>query len=194
MPTKTWTDGVSTLSASDLQTYIMEQVCVTCTSSTRPTNVEGRLIYETDTDRLLMGTGSGTNWIIMAEPEQSFTPTWTQGATISKTVTSASYKRRDGRCSGWYNLAATSAGTAANVIYGGLPVASTDAQIVGTVHLYDASAGTFYCGHAYAQTSTTFSILTNALAAAGISTPTIASGDLLRVWFDYPMATRYTTF
>lgn len=46
------------LSSSFYNTYIREQVVVTCTSGTRPTGVEGRLIYETDTDLLRVYDGS----------------------------------------------------------------------------------------------------------------------------------------
>lgn len=133
----------------------------------------------------------GTGWIVMAEPPQAWTPTWTQGATISKTVTGAYYQRSDGRCRGWFDLAATSGGTAANVIICSVPKAAGAEKILGDVHVFDASPVTFYVGQMYAQTSTTFSVLTHALTAGGISTPTIASGDLLRGRFDYQMSSRY---
>lgn len=134
----------------------------------------------------------GTGWVVMAEPPQSWTPTWTQGATISKTVTGAYYQRSDGRCRGWLDLAATSAGTAGQVIICSVPKAASAEKILGDVHVFDSSPVTFYVGQMYAQTVTTFSVLTHALTAGGISTPTIASGDLLRGRFDYQMATRYT--
>lgn len=37
---------------------VREQLVTTCTSGTRPSGVEGRIIYETDTDRLLVYNGS----------------------------------------------------------------------------------------------------------------------------------------
>lgn len=191
MPDSGIADG-ATFSSAFWDSYVREQVCVTCTSSTRPTNVEGRLIYETNTDRLLLGTGSGSNWITIAEPPQNWTPTWTQSATISHTVTAAKYKRMDGRCRGWANLSATSAGTASNTIICSLPKnADTSQLILGSVHLFDASASTFYVGQMYYQTATTFSIITHSLTTGGITVPTIASGDLLRLQFDYQMANRY---
>lgn len=49
-------DGV--LTSTFYNTYIREQVVVTCTSGTRPSAVEGRLIYETDTDLLRVYNGS----------------------------------------------------------------------------------------------------------------------------------------
>lgn len=134
----------------------------------------------------------GTGWIVMREPPQAWTPTWTQGATIAKTVTGAYYQRSGGRCRGWFDLAATSGGTAASQIICSVPKAASAEKILGDVHVFDAAPVTFYVGQMYAQTTTTFSVLTHALTAAGITTPTIASGDLLRGRFDYQMATPYT--
>lgn len=50
-------DG-SALTSSWLQTMVREQVVRTVTSSTRPTGVEGCIIYETDTDDFYYYTGS----------------------------------------------------------------------------------------------------------------------------------------
>lgn len=44
-------------------TSMSEQIVWTCTSSTRPTGVEGRVIYETDTDRLWVYSGSA--WVLI---------------------------------------------------------------------------------------------------------------------------------
>jgi hypothetical protein len=49
MSIKTWSTG-EVLTASDVNTYLMRQVIITCTSSTRPSSpVEGMHIWETDT-------------------------------------------------------------------------------------------------------------------------------------------------
>lgn len=63
------------LTSTFYNTYIREQVVVTCTSATRPTGVEGRLIFETDTERLLIYDGS--SWRIHFEPAQTWSPTLT---------------------------------------------------------------------------------------------------------------------
>ncbi|GAB7039697.1 MULTISPECIES: hypothetical protein [Catenuloplanes] len=59
MPIKTFTNG-SVLTDDDLNTYLMQQTVIRCTSGTRPASpVAGMLIYETDTDlyrRWLAGT------------------------------------------------------------------------------------------------------------------------------------------
>lgn len=49
------------LTAADLMTYLMKQVVIVCTSSTRPASpVEGMVIYETNTD--LFRVHNGTTW------------------------------------------------------------------------------------------------------------------------------------
>lgn len=61
------------LTSTFYDTYIREQVVTTCTSVTRPTGVTGRLIYETDTDQLMVYRAS--DW----EPvsQQGEWTTWT---------------------------------------------------------------------------------------------------------------------
>jgi hypothetical protein len=50
------------LSASDVNTYLMKQTVIVCTSSTRPSApVEGMVIFETDTNKLSAYDGSGWN-------------------------------------------------------------------------------------------------------------------------------------
>jgi hypothetical protein len=59
MPYKTFTAG-EILTAADVMTYLMNQTVIVCTSGTRPSSpAEGRTIYETDTDRLMIYDGSG---------------------------------------------------------------------------------------------------------------------------------------
>jgi len=59
---KTFVDAVA-LPASDLNTYLMKQAVIVCTSGTRPSSPnEGMPIYETDTDKLLIYTTATTTW------------------------------------------------------------------------------------------------------------------------------------
>lgn len=61
MVRKTFTGTV--LSSSDANVYWMQQVVDKCTSGTRPSSpTEGTVIYETDTDRLLIYTTATTTW------------------------------------------------------------------------------------------------------------------------------------
>jgi hypothetical protein len=65
MAFKTFAPGV--LTSSDVNTFLMRQAVITCTSSTRPASPsEGMTIFETDTDRTLIYDGSA--WLLVAYP------------------------------------------------------------------------------------------------------------------------------
>lgn len=107
----------------------------TCTSITRPGSpVTNKLIRETDTDRILVYNGSA--WKIVADmgPRRTYTPTWTQSATISKTVVRSEYRYIGREVSGVVFLTATSAGTASNAMVVTNPVAAawTSNQSIGS--------------------------------------------------------------
>lgn len=51
--------------ASDINTYLMRQMCITCTSGTRPTPITGMRIWETDTEREMVYDGS--TWRLLNE-------------------------------------------------------------------------------------------------------------------------------
>lgn len=58
MAYKAFTNG-SILTDTDLNTYLMRQTVIVCTSGTRPPSpVEGMVIFETDTNRLNVYTGA----------------------------------------------------------------------------------------------------------------------------------------
>lgn len=62
MSFKTFTSG-AVLTAAELNTYLMQQANIVCTSGTRPSSpVEGMRIIETDTD--LEYTYSGSGWVV----------------------------------------------------------------------------------------------------------------------------------
>jgi hypothetical protein len=74
MAFKVFTPGV--LTSSDVNTFLMRQSVIVCTSTTRPASPnEGMTIYETDTDRYR--TYSGTAWENLADSGawRSWTPT-----------------------------------------------------------------------------------------------------------------------
>lgn len=72
MAFKTFAPGV--LTSSDVNTFLMRQAVITCTSSTRPSSPsEGMFIYETDTDNLAKYNGS--SWVYQGKYDYSFTPT-----------------------------------------------------------------------------------------------------------------------
>lgn len=85
MPKKTFTASV--LTAADMNTYLMNQAVITCTSGTRPSGpVEGMTIYETDTD--CYATYTGTAWEYqLGGVWSSWTPTLTAITLGNGTVT-----------------------------------------------------------------------------------------------------------
>jgi hypothetical protein len=87
MAFKVFTPGV--LTSSDVNTFLMRQAVIVCTSTTRPASPnEGMTIYETDTD--VYQTYTGTAWVNLSRfivPNYiSYTPTWT-GLTIGNAPT-----------------------------------------------------------------------------------------------------------
>jgi len=60
MPDAGLADG-SVLTSANYDTYLRQQVVAQVTSTTRPTGFEGRLVTETDTDRIVCY--DGTNWV-----------------------------------------------------------------------------------------------------------------------------------
>lgn len=198
MPNTGLTDGVTVLNSSLWDTMVREQVTVTCTSGTRPTNVEGRLIYETDTNTILLGTGSGTNWIVMDEDPQSFTPAW--GGITEGNATNTGYYRRSG---GYVDVVASivfgNTTSVTGTVTLGLPKTMYSAlEYLANVTLLDASVG-YYPGHVSPTSSTAYNIYalntaSTYIAPAGISSTvpfTWITTDGIFVMARYRMANRY---
>lgn len=75
---KTFVAG-DVLTASDVNTYLMKQTVISCTSATRPTAVTGMLIYETDTGRYQYYNSLA--WVPIYSATAAYTPTLT-GAVV----------------------------------------------------------------------------------------------------------------
>jgi len=91
---------------------------------------------------------------------QDYTPSWTQSATITKTVNFARYCQFNKLVFGSVKMTATSAGTANNKILVGLPIAaSSNNFIIGTMNYFDNSGGSGYMNafafSTFYETSTT---------------------------------------
>ena len=70
----------------DLEDWLQTKVIYeTCTSTTRPTGVAGKVIFETDTLRTRLYDGTG--WLVLDEPWQTWSPTLYQAATVTYTLT-----------------------------------------------------------------------------------------------------------
>lgn len=149
MAFKTFAPGV--LTSSDLNTFLMRQAVITCTSSTRPASPsEGMTIYETDTDRYK--TYSGSAW------EDGFR----SGAWVSYTPTVSTWGLGNGTITGAYQKVGRLVHAEVEITFGststfsagiaiGLPVnrasfTSTGGKPVGIVACRDASSGDQFQG------------------------------------------------
>ena len=142
---------------------------------------------------------------------QSYTPTFTQSATITKTVNWARYTELNKWVQGSVKMTASSAGTANNKVLVGLPVnASTNNFIIGSMVFYNDSETNKYRWtglNAFFETASTMSFTpvtsggTNAtlseddkrfgqnyLAGGSQTGLTIASGDIIWIQFAYEAA------
>jgi hypothetical protein len=133
---------------------------------------------------------------------QSYTPTWTQSATITKTVNWARYTQLGKWVQGSVKMTATGAGTASNVIKVGLPVnASTSNFMMGTASivnesetpdqfvrlfsLFDSASTLSFFNLVLADSNTD---ITKRFGETGAGTFTVASGDIMYVQFAYEAA------
>lgn len=127
----------------------------------------------------------------------SYTPTLTQSATVTKTVSRAKYAKfgRTVVCQGL--LTVTGSGTSSNAIVVGLPVTSVavvgNAPPLGTAVVFDTSAGLYYRCIAAHVTTTTMSFLVNGSTSANYAgasdfTAGLASGDAVSWQITYESA------
>lgn len=124
----------------------------------------------------------------------TYTPTFTQSATITKTVTTAKYTQVGRTVHVEVQLVATSAGTASNPVLVGLPVAcKAGTTLMGQISIYDASIFTVYIGSAFSNDSVTVKGFAPATTATmgntgGGFAVAIASGDEVYMNLTYEAA------
>lgn len=152
MAFKTFADS-TVLTASDLNTYLMKQAVITCTSGTRPSSpVEGMTIYETDTDRVMIYSGSAWETGLNLIDWTSFTPTLSlDGAgtdwTLGDAVTSCKYAKVGRMVVVQFKVvfgSTSTYGTKALAFATPLPTSYSTPIHVGTGLALDASVGTGY--------------------------------------------------
>ncbi len=131
---------------------------------------------------------SGFGWSSISYPWTTYSPTWTQSATISRTINFARYSQIDKTVYASISLSATSAGTSGQLIRVSLPVTASSSNILmGTALLSDA--GTYYPLCAYYDTSTLIKFVRlDTTPTSFFSTVQIASGDQLFVTLQYEAA------
>lgn len=123
-----------------------------------------------------------------------YVPTLTQGATVTKTITSANYMRIGRWVVGETTVVCTSTGTASNAILLGLPVpAVAVGQNIGDVFLFDASVPLGYTGVLVTNGSVASIFIdgTNGAFAGATGsgfTAALTTNDQLRARFAYEAA------
>lgn len=120
-----------------------------------------------------------------------YTPTLTQGATITKTISNARYCQIQKTIFVQVYMIATSAGTAGNQLVIGLPITARNSfgTTNGLAQLYDANTNLMYICSAYQNTTTTMSFIYQTGNPFGISPAiTIANGDQLQFSIVYEAA------
>lgn len=131
-----------------------------CTSSTRPSSpFTGQIAWETDTLSLVQYTGSVWTRIGGHGAWTDFTPTLTQIATVTKTVTYARWMRIGRLITAQCVLTITNAGTAGNPVAVGIPIApavTVGNQVIGSFS-YQDSGTAIYSGAAIMASATTVS-------------------------------------
>lgn len=181
MPFKVFTSA--TLSAADINDYLMEQANSAVTSATRPSSPnEGQEIYETDTKKKLIYTGSVWREIARSTGWTTFTPTWTN-LTLGNGTNAWQYKYVHGDL--WVKGSIT-AGTTTSI--GGnvsmtIPnseTSSSGSRNTGALSFADSSGGTEYAGVARVDVSSTSIFLYANDNNVSASNPVaIATGDVI---------------
>lgn len=181
MPLYTFVDNAVPTS-SQWNSNVRDQVVTQCTSGTRPgTPVEGQYIYETDTDRTLVYSGSA--WIIMSEPTQSWTPSVTQGVGVTSTVSRAWSRRSNGLWIAQAVITLTSAGTLGSGITMTLPYTMVNANDIGGTFRYTDTGTSVYTGVAVTNTTTACIFYVHNAGSSFGGTPSfaIANNDVFQV-------------
>jgi hypothetical protein len=188
----------SPVTTSWITTVLRQQAISVVTSGTTPTAVEGRMIYETDTDALRLYDGGG--WVRQYEGWQSYTPTW-GGITIGSGASTGAYVRRGGNCLFVARLVLSST-TMTGPLTVNPPInAGSAADLdVCKVVFSDTSATAASVGHAAGASTSSISLwaINSAgtyLTTAAITTTipfTWANTDIVFVHGEYRMTTRYS--
>ena len=190
MSFKTFTAG-EVLTATDVNTMLMTQALIRCTSGTRPSSpAEGWHIYETDTDKVYIYDGAAWAETLKIGTPTSFTPTWTTTGTapaIGNGTLEGSYFRVGRMIT--YSIALT-AGSTTTFGTGGwqfdYPVnAAGTLLMVGSALAFDTSGGTTTPGACRVSTSTIILTFFGTGVVTNANPFTWATGDILRLTISY---------
>lgn len=126
---------------------------------------------------------------------ESFVPTLTQSATVTKTVTYAKFVRMGRTITAQYFLEVTGTGTGGNNVVVGLPVTAASSSVIpiGFGQLFDSSASLLYRFVArISSTGTVILFATNSTTNGALGTTdftaALASGDIITFTVTYEAA------
>lgn len=190
MPFKTFTASV--LSSADMNTYLMKQAVITCTSGTRPAApVQGMTIYETDTN--LKASYDGTSWIYDGG-YQNYTPTLTNVALGNGTI-SGRYAKVGNNIRGVLRFTAgTTSSYSAGTLAFGLPFAMSASHvandIVGHGQINNGTTASRQNVEAIAQSSgaSSLALVYDAGVVTNAAPFTFGTSAVIYVQFDYEKA------
>ena len=199
MAFKVFTNG-SVLPDTDLNTYLMQQVIIVCTSGTRPASpVNGMHIYETDTGKLQKWNGSA--WKPVASGRSTYTPVLTATTTNPTLGTGAVqngyyFYQSESIVAVFYIRFGTSGNTfgAGNYqvsipVTAATPFGSTIHPAVGSVQLGDSSSGVVSAGDCYVDPSS--GNVVGLIGSSGTVSPTApwtwANSDYISGQIQYPV-------
>jgi hypothetical protein len=119
-----------------------------------------------------------------------YTPTLTQGVTVTKTVVQARYFQIQKLIIGQVLLNVTSAGTASSVVAVGLPISARAVNSMAAFgYIYDANTNVMYNLTGYSATGTTLNFFYQTGNAFGVSPAvTLATSDQISLNFSYEIA------
>ena len=119
-----------------------------------------------------------------------YTPTLTQGVTLSKTVVRARYFQFQKFVQGQILMNCTSAGTAAQAVAVGLPIsARVTSSMAAFGYIYDANTNTIYNLTGYTATGTTLQFYYQTGNPFGVSPAvTLATSDQIAINFSYEIS------
>lgn len=200
MPDSNLSDG-DVLTSTFWNTYVREQVVTTCTSGTRPSAVEGRMIAETDDNLLRVYDGSTWNVIESYAGWTTFTPSWT-----NLTTTSGTSVGRYARHGTYLEMFAQFTFGASSAVTGNVQIdipggysthgSLTNSVPLGQATFYDDNTGDRHTGIVRRQTSTTLNVQALQVTGADIlhtalssTIPfTWATTDAIAVYATIPLA------
>lgn len=182
MPFKVFTNG-SILPDTDLNDYLMEQVIISCTSSTRPSSPnDGMAIWETDTERYMSYNATAGGWVYLGQMISgtnvpSLTSTGTAPSLGTSPAVGGRYTLYGGNWCNYRGLikwgSSPTVGSGTYII--SLPFTSSNTVTagdtgVGMVRVLDSSANAAYLGMCFiSANSATMKVLMGGTPSVGPS-------------------------